>query len=724
MTTLDRPLDEVIGAGREAVVGTPVVRLDGALKVTGRAQYAYEYPVENVAYAWPVVSTIAKGSVTSVDDRAAVAQPGVLAVLTADNAEALRLDAEVPPAMAVAIPDLGLLQSREVAFRGQVVAAVIATSLEVAREAAGLVVVGYDAQPHHVVLRDGDRAYVPGVVNDGTPGQVERGDADAAFAAAPVQVDRTYRTPAEHAVPMEPHSATAVWDGRRLTVYHSDQGPFWSAAVLAAMLGLEPGDVEVVAEHVGGGFGSKAAPRPPLMLAVLAARLVGRPVKVALNRPQSFSLTTYRTPTVQRVRLGAQRDGRLTALVHEALHQSSTLAEYTEQTVSPARMMYDVADVRTTGRLARLDVATPSWYRAPGETPGMYALECAVDELAVELGLDPIELRVANEPPVDPETGEPWSSRNLVACLRQGAERFGWAERDPAPASRREGRRMVGTGVAAATYPYFAFPATATARAEADGGFTVAVGAVDIGTGARTVLSQVAADALGVDLGRVHLRVGRASLGMAPFAGGSQGTASWGWAVHEACRGLVGQLAERNGHVPADGLEARADTTEDAMAPTGLSRHNFGAQFAQVSVDVDTGQIGVDRMLGVFSAGRILNPRTARSQLVGAMTQGLSMALLEVADTDAEFGDFANHDLATYHVAAHADVPEVEAFWVDEEDAHLNPVGGKGVGEVGIVGAAAAIANAVHHAIGLRVRDLPIRVEDVRPALAALRAQR
>ena len=723
MTALDRPQTEVTGEAGEAVVGTPVRRLDGPLKVTGRAQYAYEYPLDDMAYAWPVVSTIAKGSIVSIDDRAAVAQRGVLAVLTSDNAGTLRLDAEVPPAMTASVPDLGLLQSRDVAFRGQVVAAVVATSLEVAREAAGLVVVDYAAQPHDVVLRDDDRAYVPGLVNDFTPGNVERGDADAAFTAASVQVDRTYRTPAQQAVPMEPHAATAAWHGQRLTVHHSDQAPFWSAAVLAGMLGLEPGDVEVVAEHVGGGFGSKAAPRPPVMLAVLASRLVGRPVKVALNRPQSFSMTTYRTPTVQRVRLGAQRDGRLTALVHEALHQSSTLVEYTEQTVSPARMMYDVADVRTTARLARLDVATPGWYRAPGETPGMYALECAMDELAVELGLDPIELRLVNEPPVDPETGEAWSSRNLVACLQQGAERFGWAGRDPAPASRREGRRMIGSGVAAATYPYFVFPATATARAEPDGGFTVGVAAVDIGTGARTVLSQVAADALGVPLSRVHLRVGRASLGMAPFAGGSLGTASWGWAVHQACRGLVDQLADRHGAVPAEGLEASADTTEAAMAPTGLSRHNFGAQFAQVSVDLDTGQIRVDRMLGVFSAGRVLNPRTARSQLVGAMTQGLSMALLEIAETDAEFGDFANHDLATYHVAAHADVPDIEAHWVDEEDAHLNPVGGKGIGEVGIVGAAAAVANAVHHAIGLRVRDLPIRIEDVRPALAALRGR-
>ena len=724
MTTIERPADAPAGpAPGSPALGRPLVRQDGPAKVTGAARYAYEHPVHDPAYAWPVVSTIAKGRVLAVDAGAALALDGVLDVLSGDNAAPLRADVEVPPPHLTSLPELMLLQSPDVAYRGQVVAAVVATSLEAARQGAGLVEVSYEEQPHDVVLREDDeRAYAPDATNDGTPGEVARGDADAAFAAAPVQVDATYRTPAEQAVPMEPHSATAVWEGQHLTVYHSDQAPFWSSVTLGAMLGLEPGAVEVVADHVGGGFGSKAGPRPPVMLAVLASRLVGRPVKVALNRPQSFSLTTYRTPTVQRVRLGADADGRLSAVVHEALHQSSTLVEYTEQTVSPTRMMYDVADVRTSAHLVRLDVATPGWYRAPGETPGMYALESAMDELAVAVGVDPVELRIRNEPSVDPETGEDFSSRNLVACLRQGAELFGWAPRDPTPAARREGRWLVGTGVAAATYPFVLFPATATATAEPSGAFTVGVAAVDIGTGARTVLHQVAADALGVPMERVSLQIGRASLGMAPFAGGSMGTASWGLAIERACQAVLARVAEHDGAVPAAGLRATADTTEEATAPSGLSRHSSGAQFAQVGVDVDTGQVRVDRMLGVFAAGRILNPRTARSQLRGAMVQGLGMALLEGAEPDLEFGDFANHDLVTYHVPAHADVRDVQAHWLEEVDPHLTPMGGKGVGEVGIVGAAAAVANAVFHATGLRVRDLPIRIEDVRPALAGLRA--
>ena len=710
---------------KERATGAPIVRIDGRAKVTGQAQYAYEYPLENVAYAWPVQSTIAKGRVVSIDDSEALARPGVIAVLTPDNVARLQVDVELPlPFLAAAVPDLSLLQSRDVAFRGQIVAAVIATSLEAAREGAGAVEVGYEERAHDAVLRfDDDRAYVPGVVNDFSPGNVERGDADRAFAEAPVRIDETYSTPAEHAVPMEPHSATAAWDGDRLTIYNSDQGPFYSSLPISALLGLDPGQVEIVAEYVGGGFGSKAAPRPPTMLAALAARLVDRPVKVALNRPQSFSLTTYRTPTIQRLRLGAERDGRLAAIVHESVQQSSTLIEYTEQSVSSTRLLYDAPDVRTTARVRRLDVPTPGWLRAPGDAPGVYALESAVDELAVELGMDPIELRVRNEPEADPETGQPFSSRNLVGALREGAARFGWEGRDPTPASRREGRWLVGTGVAAAHYPALVFPSTAQARADADGGFVVRVGAADIGTGARTVLTQVAADALDVPLERVRLDIGRASIGMAPFAGGSIGTASWSWAVEKACGALLDAVQEHGVVVPPEGLEVQADTTEDVGALAKMSRGGYGAQFAEVRVDVDTGQIRVDRMLGVFATGRVLNPRTARSQIVGAMTMGLSMALMEIAEPDPEFGDFANHDLASYHVAANADVRDIDCVFLHEDDKNLNSIGGKGIGEIGIVGAAAAVANAVHHAIGLRVRDLPIRIEDVRPALRDLRVR-
>ncbi|MEU5644023.1 xanthine dehydrogenase family protein molybdopterin-binding subunit [Streptomyces milbemycinicus] len=699
----------------EQTIGAPLTRVDGPEKVTGEALYSYEFPTPDITYVWPVQSTIARGRVTEVDASAALALPGVLAVLDSGNAPRLNTDAEVSA-------DLFVLQSPEVAYHGQIVAAVVATSLESAREAAAAVRLSYAPEPHDVVLRaDDEAAYVPERVTDGGPGFEERGDVERALAAAPVRTDATYTTPVEHPSPMEPHATIASWQEGRLTLHDSNQGPRFAAQLMAALFGLDLDAVEVVTEHVGGGFGSKGIPRSPAVLAVLAAQVVRRPVKIALTRQQMFALVPHRAPTIQRIRLGAERDGRLTAIDHESVQPRSRMLEFADQTVSSTRMMYAAPDVRTTVKVAPLDIMTPAWFRAPGHTPGMFALESAIDELAVELGMDPIELRIRNEPELDPGTGKPFSSRSLVECLREGAERFGWERRDPAPGVRREGRWLVGTGMAASHHPDYTAPSTATARAEPDGTFVVRIGAVDIGTGARTVLTQVAADALGVSPTRLRLEIGRASLGVAPFAGGSMGTSSWGWAVHKACRALVEEMRGYAGVVPDGGLEVVADTTEDLQQRADLSRHTFGAQFAQVRVDADTGEIRVDRMLGVFAAGRILSPATARSQFLGAMTMGLSMALLEVGEVDPAFGDFANHDFAGYHIAANADVPKLEVHWLDERDDRLNPVGGKGIGELGIVGSAAAIANAFHHATGVRVRDLPIRIERSREALRAMR---
>ncbi|MDX3232214.1 xanthine dehydrogenase family protein molybdopterin-binding subunit [Streptomyces sp. ME19-01-6] len=699
----------------EQTIGAPLTRADGPQKVTGAARYAYEFPIPDITYVWPVQSTIARGRVTEVDPSAALALPGVLAVLDSGNAPRLNADAEVGA-------DLFVLQSPEVAYHGQIVAAVVATSLESAREAAAAVALSYAPEPHDVVLRaDHEAVYVPERVTDGSPGFVERGDVERALAAAAVRTDATYTTPVEHVSPMEPHATIAAWEEDRLTLHEASQGPHMAAQVMAGLFGLDPGEVEVVAEHIGGGFGAKGIPRSPAVLAALAARVVRRPVKIALTRQQMFALVPHRAPTIQRIRLGAERDGRLTAIDHQSVQPRSRIVEFADQTTSSTRMMYAAPDVRTTVKLAPLDIMTPAWFRAPGHTPGMFALESAVDELATELGMDPVELRIRNEPELDPDTGKAFSSRGLVACLREGAARFGWERRDPAPGVRREGRWLVGTGMAASHHPDYTRPSTATARAEPDGSFVVRIGAVDIGTGARTALAQVAADALGVPLTRLRLEIGRASLGMAPFAGGSMGTSSWGWAVHKACRALLEEVRGYAGVVPDGGLEVVADTTEDVQTRAELSRHTFGAQFAQVRVDGDTGEIRVDRMLGVFAAGRILNPTTARSQFLGAMTMGLSMALLEVGEVDPVFGDFANHDFAGYHIAANADVPKLEAHWLDERDDRLNPVGAKGIGELGIVGSAAAIANAFHHATGVRVRDLPIRIERSREALRTMR---
>jgi xanthine dehydrogenase YagR molybdenum-binding subunit len=452
-------------------------------------------------------------------------------------------------------------------------------------------------------------------------------------------------------------------------------------------------------------------PRPNAVLAALAARVVDRPVKCVVTRQQMFTMTGYRTPTIQRVRLGAGADGALVAVGHDVVEQTSTIREFAEQTAVATRHMYAGPNRRTTHRLVRLDVPTPSWMRAPGECPGMFALESAMDELAIACAIDPIELRIRNEPDADPETGLPFSSRNLVSCLREGAVRFGWWERDPTPAIRREGRRLVGTGVAASTYPARARDSQARARVDSDGRFTISIAAADIGTGARTALKLVAAETLGVDPARVGVHIGDTAFGNAMIAGGSMGNASWSWAVIRACEALQRKIeTEHPGEVPTVGVEVEVaiDTADEIAAMADVGRYSFGAQFAEVTVDIDTGEVRVPRLLGVFATGRIVNALTARSQLVGGMTMGLSMALHEESVVDEEFGDFSNHDLAQYHVASCADVLDVEAVCVEEDEGELGPLGAKGLGELGIVGTAAAIANAVHHATGIRVRALPI----------------
>jgi xanthine dehydrogenase YagR molybdenum-binding subunit len=516
---------------------------------------------------------------------------------------------------------------------------------------------------------------------------------------------------------MEPHASTARWDGDRLTVYTSSQGGTEVRRTLAALFELPAEQITVVAEHVGGGFGSKGTPRPDVVLATMAAKVTGRPVTVALARRYLPAVVGHRAPTLHRLRLGAGTDGRLTALSHEATTHTSRIKEFVEQAAVPSRVMYAAPNSLTTHRVVPLDVPSPSWMRAPGECPGMYALESAVDELASELGMDPVELRVRNEPDREPDTGKPFSSRHVVECLREGARRFGWERRDPRPRSRSEGPLLVGTGVAAATYPVLVWPSTAEARALPDGTFVMRVNATDIGTGARTVLTQIAADALGAPLDRVRTEIGHSDLPSAWLAGGSTGTASWGWAVHKACTELASRLAGHPGPPPADGLETRADTAGEADADSPYARHAFGAQFAEVAVDTVTGETRVRRLLGVFAAGRILNARTARSQFTGGMIMGLGMALTEGSTLDPVFGDFTEADLASYHVPAHADVPAVEAHWIDEDDPHLNPMGSKGIGEIGIVGTAAAIGNAVHHATGVRCRELPLTPDRILPGL-------
>jgi xanthine dehydrogenase YagR molybdenum-binding subunit len=686
-------------------VGAPVNRLDGPEKVKGAATYAYEWPVERPAYLYPLQAEIAAGRITSIDASAATAQPGVLAVLTHHNAPKLASTDDA---------ELAILQSDQVAFPGQLVGGVVAETPEIARDAASLVRLDYQQRAHDVELRPGrDDLYAPETVNAGFATDTAHGDVDGALASAAVRLDETYTTPTEHNSPMEPHATIAIWTDDALTVYCATQGVHRVRGDVARALGLDPQRMRVISPHVGGGFGSKGRTHADVILAAMAARLVaGRPVKLALTRQQMFDLVGYRTPTIQRIRLGADAGGQLVSIAHDVIEQTSKIKEFAEQTAVPTRMMYAAPNRRTTHRLAALDVPVPTIMRAPGEAPGMFALESAMDELAVACGLDPVELRIRNEPDADPESGLPFSSRNLVACLREGARRFGWERRDPTPGARREAGWLVGSGVAASTYPVYRLPGNAARiRVGPDGRYTVMLGAADIGTGTWTALTQIAADALGVAVEDVELRIGDTALPVASIAGGSSGITSWGSAIVEAAGKLRARLAsDHAGMVPAAGFEVTGQMPDNPDTKR-FAMHSFGAQFAEVRVHQDSGEVRVPRLLGVFAAGRIINPKTARSQLLGGMTMGLSMALHEHSVLDPRFGHVANQDFATYHVAANADVGTVEVHFLPEEDPHVNPMGSKGIGELGIVGTAAAIANAVFHATGIRVRDLPITLD-------------
>jgi xanthine dehydrogenase YagR molybdenum-binding subunit len=624
----------------------------------------------------------------------------VLAVLTHENA--LRLSEDLSS-------DLGVLQTPDVHYQGQVVAAVIAETQEVATAAVGAVEVEYDAQPPDVRLSaDRDDLYAPEQLMAGFETDSVIGDVDGALAAAAVTIDATYETPTQHNNPIEMHATVARWDGDQLTMWDANQGPHNILNDVVEGFSLQPEQVHIISPYVGGAFGSKAFTHPHQMLAVMAAKVVGRPVVFELTRQQMFSLVGHRTPTIQRVRLGADPEGRISAVSHEVVEHTARISEFAEQTATATRVMYAGEHRRTTHRLARLDVPPPTIMRAPGETPGMFALESAMDELAHELGIDPVELRIRNEPAQDPERRVPWSSRNLVRCLRTGAERFGWAGRDLRPRQRTEGRWLVGTGVAAATYPARRRKAQCRISVDGRGRYTVEIDGSDIGTGAWTALTQIAADALGTDMASVQLRIGDSRLPFAGGAGGSTGTASWGSAIVLTARDLKQRLQHYGGQLPADGMTVDGEVGGPSPHAESHSMHAFGAHFVEVRVDQDTGEVRVPRASSVYAAGTIINAKTARSQFLGGFSMGISMALHEESVLDRTFGHYVNHDLAEYHIATNADIGEIDISWLDEEDPLVNELGVKGIGEIGITGAAAAVANAYWHATGLRIRDLPI----------------
>jgi xanthine dehydrogenase YagR molybdenum-binding subunit len=700
MTTIER---EAATLPEEVVAdpGHDRMRVDAPAKVTGTAPYAYEHPVEEPAYLVPIVSTIARGRITRIDDAEARALPGVRLVLTHANAPRIRVRTDAA---------LVILQSTEVHYRGELVGGVVADSPQAAREAAALVRIEYDEQPAELGFDiDDPRAHEPRRVNAFKHGSYERGDVDAGLAEG-TRIEAAYSLPMEFHSPIEPHAVTAIWHdvsalnprATRLTLYDSNQGTGAHGALLGPALGLLPTQIEIVSPYVGGSFGTKGWPHPHLVLVAMAARLLPeRPVKYAMTRQQTFRTVGHRPASKQRIRLSVAADGRLVALDHQSWQPTSRLKSYVDQTVSATRMMYDVPHLRTVHHAVTQDAAPGTFMRAPGEFTGMFALETALDEAAHAVGVDPVELRVRNEPAQDPESGKPWSTRNLVACLRDGAELFGWSDRQP-PGARREGEWLVGMGVASATYPNQQFVPSRAGIRFTGGRYRVELQAGDIGTGAWTILPQIAAEALDVPVDLVDAEIGRSGLPWAVPAGGSVGTYSWGDAVVMASR----KFRRKHGLAPAEG----AYETAAGRLPRGArghSRHSFGAHFAQVRVSAVTGEVRVDRMLGVFAAGRIINPRTARSQLIGGMTMGLSAALHEEGYLDERFGHVVNGDLAGYHVAAHADVVGLEAVCLEEHDPWFGATGAKGIGELGVVGAPAAIGNALFNASGVRLRDLP-----------------
>jgi xanthine dehydrogenase YagR molybdenum-binding subunit len=700
-------------------VGQPLERVDGRAKVTGAARYTTEHSLPNVAHAVLVMSAIAKGRVTSMDTAAAERVRGVLAVMTPMNTDKLPSPAGAGAPSRPAVRVLQLLQDDVVHYANQPIGVVVAETLEAAQEAAALVRVHYGPQRHDVRFEP-RLAEAAAPKNAGRPDQPPahaRGDVDGALAQAEVKVEQVYRTPFETHVPMEPHATIAAWDGPgRLTLYDATQGIFGCRGRVAGLLGLKPDDVRVVSEYLGGGFGSKGPTWSHVVLAAMAARRVSRPVKLALARPQTFGPVGFRSRTHQAIALGARRDGTLTALRHDTIAQTSAFDEFMEPASVPARMLYAVANVSTSHKLVRADIGTPSYMRAPGWAPGSYALEVALDELAVALDMDPLTLRLKNYAERDPEKNVPWSSKTLRECYRVGAQRFGWNQRPQATRTLREGHTLIGWGMATSVYPTHRSKAGARARLRRDGTVLVEAGTQDIGTGTYTVMTQVAADALGIPPSQVVFRLGDTAFPETPVSGGSQTAASVGSAVHAAATALreklaalaggsresLAALAARHGEVEAAG-EAKPGDDD-----TQFGMYAFGAQFAEVRVDADLGQIRVARMVGVFDMGRALNARTARSQLMGGMVWGIGMALTEAGVLDERLGRIVNNNLAEYHVPVNADAPAIDVGWIEAADAHVNPIGVKGIGELGITGATAAIANAVYHATGRRVRDLPI----------------
>jgi xanthine dehydrogenase YagR molybdenum-binding subunit len=724
---------------RLKVVGQPTERIDGPLKTTGTATYAYEQhqAAPGAAYGYIVGAGIAKGRIESIDLTGAKAAPGVLGIVTAANAGKLDVGAFYV-ARALAGP--------EVHHYHQAVAIVIAETFEQARAAAERVRVRYTRSKGSFDLEEarkkGAKQQSQQPLQPNPAMNTDVGDFDAAYAAAPVTLDATYTTPDHGHAMMEPHATIAAWDGDKLTLWTAIQIVSWGKRDLAKTLGIPKENIRIVSPYIGGGFGGKGSILSDAVLAAVAAKQVGRPVKVTLQRALMFNNTTHRAATIQRICIGAGKDGRITAIGHESW--SGNLGERPETATAPTKLLYAGANRMTRLRVAHLDLPEANAMRAPGETPGMMVLEIAMDELAEKLGMDPVALRILNDTQVDPEKpSTPFSKRQLVECLQTGAKRFGWETRNARPASRREGRWLIGMGVASAIRGAPVIKSAASVRLDRNGIVTVETDMTDIGTGSYTIIAQTAAEMMGVGLDKVVVRLGDSRFPEGAGSGGQFGAASSTAGVYAACVKLREMVAQRlgmtttdveftGGRVRAGGasrplLEAVAAgelVAQDAMEYGDLAKRfaqqTFGAHFAEVAVDSATGEIRIRRMLAVCAAGRILNPMAARSQIIGAMTMGAGAALMEELVVDKRVGFFVNHDLAGYEVPVHADIPHQDVVFLDEVDPTAGPLKAKGVGELGISGVPAAIANAVYNATGIRVRDYPVTLDKLLDRLPRL----
>jgi xanthine dehydrogenase YagR molybdenum-binding subunit len=754
-------------------VGQPLVRVEGREKVTGKAKYAAEFVLPGLTYGVLTTSPIAKGKITSIDTSAAAREPGVIAVLTHQNLPKLAKT----PNDAQGKKDIGApmgflpMTGDEIFYAAQPVALVVADTIEHATHAATLVKVTYQkGDPIANFKQPKAELFDPQKVQDGKQdGHTKRGDAKAAFASAPIQLTATYNHPVYNHNPMEPGSTTAHWEAPdRLTIYESTQGVTRTQSAVAAMTGMPREQIRVITKYLGGGFGCKGATWPHTILTVQAAKAVGRPVKLMLTREQMFTSMGHREDQEQIMQLGATADGKLTSLVHTKKSTTSPWDNYAEPNSKIVDLLYASPAFESSYELARANVMTSTFMRAPGEAPGSFAIECSMDDLAYRVGVDPIEIRLRNYADHDYGTGQQWSSKSLKQCYARGAELFGWSKRNPKPGATRDGRYLVGMGMASASYPVHNSSGTARARLYADGHAVVQAGATDLGTGTYTVMTQVAADSLGLPLEKVRFELGDTQLPTAPNSGGSVAAGTVSSSVFLACQDvwqkltkaavidkksplyrakpedvavekgrlflkkdpkkgeMFGELMKRGEITDIEGMAQGkyGSGYEDAAAaknadPTKKdqagqhSMHSFGAHFCEVRVDMDLGTIRVSKWVSVIGAGRILNAQTARSQIIGGAIFGIGSALMEETVRDQNFSRYTNADLAGYHVPVNADIPNMTVEFVEEHDPYINAMGVKGIGEIAMVGVAAAVANAVYHATGKRLRDLPLTPDKV-----------